>query len=96
MDDAESIDNFSSKKNSDGSLWSVLLSAMGSINAKNAIFIFLIFAILNSDLFFTTVLERMDGATELKQTTTYGVCIQGIFMALAYIIIDILVRQEII
>jgi hypothetical protein len=62
---------------------------------KKTFFLFLLFLMINSQVFITVILSKISGATESNLlTTNKGVIIQGIFLSLAYICVSILVDQK--
>jgi hypothetical protein len=62
---------------------------------KKTFFLFLLFLMINSQVFITVILSKISGTTESNLlTTNKGVIIQGIFLSLAYICVSILVDQK--
>lgn len=56
----------------------------------------IVFIITSSDVFINRALSKFKGAVDYKCPTSWGVCIQGMFLVIAMIIIDVLIRQKII
>jgi hypothetical protein len=63
---------------------------------KVAIFVFLLFIFVSSDLFIDWGLERFKGATEHRNATPKGVLIQSIFLTLGMIVVTLLVDINVI
>ena len=62
---------------------------------KKTFFLFLLFLMINSQVFITVILSKLPGTTESNLlTTNKGVIIQGILLSLAYICVSILVEQR--
>lgn len=58
---------------------------------KLAIFVFLLVIFVNSDIFYTRLLGKINGAMDGSDTTTKGECIKAGVVALAYVILYVLV-----
>lgn len=58
--------------------------------------ILFVFIMLSSDVFINRVLVKFDGAVDHKYPTSYGTVLQGLFLVIACIFIDVAVRQKII
>lgn len=57
---------------------------------------FFTFIVLSSDVFVTRVLCRFPGATDQKNITSWGTILQGLFLVLACLIFDIIIRLGVI
>jgi hypothetical protein len=82
--------------NKSKSLITSLMEAVGKIQFKFLILLFVMFVFISSDVFIDRILVSFDGATELHSTTNYGVVLQGLFLVLGYVMLEILVDQNII
>lgn len=74
----------------------VIIDAVSHVQFKLISMLFIVFILINSDTFISRVLGGFSGAVDHRYPTTWGVCIQGLMLASAMILIDILVRQKII
>lgn len=59
-------------------------------------FMFIVFMFVNSDVFISRVLSKIDGATDFKDVTSYGTTLQGLLLVLACIMFDVLVKYNIV
>lgn len=57
---------------------------------------FVIFLFLSSDIFVGRILANFDGAVHMKTPTNWGTILQGIFLVIACIIADALIKGKII
>ena len=64
-------------------------------NIKVCVLLFILFIILSTDVFTDQILSKFNGATSMGVSTSTGVIIQGIFLVIGYILIDLLCRSEI-
>lgn len=71
-------------------------AAINAIPYKWLIGVFVMFMIVSSDMFIARVLSRFDGAVLLRYPTNWGTIIQGLFLTLAMLLIDGLLRHGII
>lgn len=90
------VDGDSDSIVSNDDLWSLIVGGIAGVNFKMAILIFIIFILISSTTFITRILSEFGGAVNLKTPTTYGVILQGMFLCIAFLIIDSLSRMEII
>lgn len=67
----------------------VIADAVGGINIKVMISLFLIFMVITSDVFVTRVLANVNGATDYKHATNYGTFLQGMLLVLLFLIVDV-------
>ncbi len=74
----------------------MFVDLLSKINFKIALFLLFTFIIISSDVFIGRILCNFSGATEGRNTTNYGAAIQGMFLAVGYIIMDIFVRSGVI
>jgi hypothetical protein len=77
-------------------LAAILVDIVSRIQYKFIGLLIIVFVLLSSDTFINRILSRFDNAVNYKCPTSWGVCIQAIFLALIMIIIDMLIRQKII
>jgi hypothetical protein len=82
--------------NQPDTLVTVIYDMFKHVQCKLFLFTFIIFVFLSSDTFTTRVLSKFDGAVVGKYPSSWGVILQGIFLVIAIIIIDIFTRQGII
>ena len=74
---------------------SSLFGAVGQKNLKIAFFMFIVFVFLNSDVFVEKVLSNKENTyTEGRLVNANGTIVQGVFLAIIYIIISILVACD--
>jgi hypothetical protein len=74
----------------------IIVDAVASAHWKLYAFIFVLFIFISSDVFIGSTLGHIAGATENGTPTNYGVFIQGLFLVLFVIIIDIAISQKIV
>jgi hypothetical protein len=73
----------------------MLSSSIWSSKGKVAIFLFIVYMILNSHSFIIQVIGRMGNTLDMNQyTNNKGTIIQGILLVICYIIVDICVEQN--
>jgi hypothetical protein len=70
-----------------GDFVSMITDNFSKIPWKIAVFLFIIYIIINSDIFMNSVLKRFDGVSELG-VTQKGIFISGLFMAMSYVVLD--------
>jgi hypothetical protein len=68
----------------------MLIAAGNTINWKKVILLWLVFIIMNTEIFIDKFLERFDGALYNDRVTMKGVFISSMFLIIAYILIDML------
>jgi hypothetical protein len=62
---------------------------------KLYILVFILFLIINSQVFINQVIDRITGTTDFnKNTTNKGVIVQSTIFVILFIIIDILISQN--
>lgn len=84
-----------SKQNS-GDLFRMLIDAIGSVQYKLAGFVFAFFILISTDMFIHRVLRNIPDTMDGGQPTSWGVTIQGMFLALAMIIFDALIKMGVV
>jgi len=89
-------DPIETKKRAAKDLVSWVCDMLGSIQWKLVGFVFLIFIIVSSDVFVGRVLSQFNGAVDLKYPTSWGVILQGLFLSMGLIMIDALIRADIV
>lgn len=65
---------------------------VGKIPFLVSFILFIIYLVISSDVFFSRVLKKIDGATQLENITTYGIVVQGIILSISFILVDIIVN----
>lgn len=99
MNDSESLTNndnlkFDSRPDSLGDMFAGLFKAS---KIKMGAFIFLIFILLNSTIYFESILSKFPNAVDsIGQPTDKGIGISAMIIALACILLDILVQYGVI
>jgi hypothetical protein len=74
------------KNNTIGGLVSKGLS---KVNYMVAICLFILFVLLNNNIFIENILARVNGAVEYDVPTSYGTMIQGLLLIIGFMIMDI-------
>ncbi len=69
--------------------------ALSGVQYKLFFLMFAIFMFLSSDTFINRLLSRIDGAVDYKTPTSYGTGLQGIFLIIACISIDMLINVHV-
>jgi hypothetical protein len=77
-------------------LASVVLDAISCIQFKLFGLMLVVFIILSSDVFINRVLSKFNGAVDYKCPTSYGTWLQGLFLVIACVIIDVAIKQNVI
>ena len=71
-----------------------LFEGIGFKKIKISFFIFIIFILISSDVFVDRILSGNDGYVEGRYVTDKGTMIQGLVMAICYIVISCLVDLD--
>jgi hypothetical protein len=68
-------------------------SILGKLNIWIAVLIFIIFILMNTSFFIEDVIKKInsDFVASDGNLTSNGIIIQGVFLSLAYIVVDLLV-----
>jgi hypothetical protein len=74
----------------------MLLDIISLIQYKFLGLMFVMFILINSDVFINRILSTFKGAVNYKLATNWGTVLQGLMLVLIMIIIDALIRQNII
>lgn len=74
----------------------MLGDSIGGMGFKMMAILLLLFILVNSDVFVMRILAKVNGAVDLNAATNYGTIIQGIFLVMAYIVLDTLVKNNVI
>ena len=82
------------KKESD--FGSFIWEFLRSIPWKMAVFVFLLFIVINSTIFIEYFLEPMGGTYVAGQLTDKGIYTQGMFLAIGYMVLHGLAAMEIV
>lgn len=83
------------KKSKKTDLMKMTGNLLSNINYKVAFLLFVVSMILFSDVFIEGVLSGFSGAVDGDCTTTKGTMLQLLFMVIAYIILDLIVKYDI-
>lgn len=75
---------------------SMIMDIVGAIQYKFLGLMFVMFIFISSDVFINRGLTVFKGAVDFKYPTNWGVVLQGLFLIIAMMIIDALIRQKII
>lgn len=73
-----------------------VVDALTKVNYKLAFFVFFIFLFITSDIFVNKVLGHFSGAVEHQEPTLRGATLQGLFMVLLFLLMDLLIRAGLI
>jgi hypothetical protein len=74
---------------------SVILDVMSHVQYRLFAIMFIVFIVLSSDVFIKRVLDKFNNAVSGSTTTSWGTVLQGVFLVLACLISDILIKQNI-
>jgi hypothetical protein len=85
-----------SNRRSPDDLTAVIVDIISHVQFKFMGLMLLMFILFSSDVFINRALAKFSGAVDYKCPTSWGVCIQGMLLVLSMIIIDCLIRQNII
>lgn len=77
-------------------LMTVVLDIISHTQFKLFGMMLIIFLFVSSDVFVNSALSSFSGATNFKCATSYGVILQGIFLVIAMISVDVAIAQKII
>jgi len=83
-------------KNKPSDLASVIVDIASHVQYKLMGMMLIIFLFISSDVFVNRALSAFSGAVDFKCPTSYGVVLQGIFLVIAMIIMDVAIKQNII
>ncbi len=89
MDDTDSIPT-------DNSILTIIKDASAGIQYKLFVFMFVLFLIINSDVFIGRILARFDGAVKTLYPTSWGTIIQALMLISAGVMVDAFIKNEII
>ncbi len=76
-------------------MFGIFGEAVANIQFKQIIALFFMYLFVNSDVFTHRVLTNINGALDYGVLTTTGIVSQAIVLCIGFIIIDLLVRQEV-
>jgi hypothetical protein len=74
----------------------MIFDALQNIPYKWLLCLFAVFMIVSSDMFIVRVLASFEGAVNLRSPTNWGTILQGLFLVLAMLLADGLIRQGVI
>lgn len=94
--DSEPLIQLGSENNSKDTFTEMFLDLAKNINLKMCLFIFLLFIVINSDIFIENILANINGAALGNCATTNGTLIQGLAMTLGYLILNLLTHGNLI
>ena len=77
-------------------LMSIFVDIGSHAQYKFLLMMFIVFIIVNSDVFINRILSNFKNATDYKYPTNWGVLLQGLFLVIIMLSIDILIRQKVI
>ncbi len=77
-------------------LTSAIVDIASHVQYKLMGMMLIIFLFINSDVFVNRALSAFSGAVDFKCATSYGVILQGIFLVIAMIVMDVAIKQKII
>ena len=83
-------------KNRPDSLTTVIVDVLSNAQYKLFALMFVMFLFISSDSFINRILSTFSGTVDYKTVTSWGAILQGLFLVLACVIVDILIRQKII
>lgn len=75
---------------------SIILDIATHVQYKFLVLMLVVFIILSSDVFINRVLSKFSGAIDHKSPTNWGTFLQGLFLVISMIIIDVFIRQKIV
>ena len=85
------------KKEKKNSLVSEIIDSLASTNFKLLVFIFLAFLLVTSDIFADKVISRISpDSVDHHNLNSKGTMIAGLFLVLAYIVCDVVIKTNII
>jgi hypothetical protein len=93
-DDVEEIGKKKESMSSPDSAFDMIAGLVRSIPIKVALFVFLLFIFISSDLFIDWGLSYIKGAVNHRTPTTKGTLLQGLFLTLGFVIASVLVDYE--
>lgn len=74
----------------------MMVEIMSEVQYKLFFLIFIIFIILNSDVFINRILSKFDGAVEGHHTKSWGTILQGTFLVLGAIGLDAMIKNNVV
>ncbi len=75
------------KKNN--TIGGLVAKSLSKVNYMVALCLFILFVILNNDVFINNILAKVNGAVEYDVPTSYGTMIQGLILIIGFMIMDI-------
>lgn len=66
------------------------------INFKTLISLFIIFALVVSDVFTNNIVSGFNGAVQFRTPTSFGVVVQGIFLVIFYVLALNMIESDLI
>jgi hypothetical protein len=77
-------------------LTSMLLDICSHVQFKFLGLLLVMFILISSDVFINRALAKFKNAVDYKCPTSWGVCLQGMFLVMLMSVIDALIRQKVI
>lgn len=78
------------------SITTMLIDLSSKIQFKLFALMFVIFILISSDTFVNRILSRASGAVDQRHPTNWGTMLQGMFLVLVCIMLDVAIKQKII
>ncbi len=91
----DEIEETPKKKSKKTDLMKMSGNLLSAINYKVAFLLFVISMIIFSDVFINTVLSEFKDTIEGECTTTKGTMLQLMFMIIVYIVLDLVVKYDV-
>jgi hypothetical protein len=89
--------NKKNKKEKKHTLTSEIIDSLASTNFKLLVFIFLAFLLVTSDVFADKVISRISpDAVDHHNLNSKGTMIAGLFLVLAYVVCDVIIKTNIV
>lgn len=76
------------------SLGDVVSNLWSADSIKIIVFLFIIYILINSNVFIDKILGKINGAVEYKTPTTKGVIIQSTILVLLYMCMDVIINMD--
>lgn len=74
----------------------IIADMVSSVQYKLFALMFMVFILINSNAFINRALYKFSNAVEHKSPTNWGVILQGMFLVISCILIDVSIKQNII
>lgn len=77
------------------SLMDIIGSCISQVNIKMILFLFVLFILISSPMFDKHLSSKFPGSIEINKPNTYGNCIKASILCILFVILDILVKVEV-